>query len=185
MCQACKGVSTTIEQCFDISLDLGDKQRLWGPPKSLIDCLEHFTRAEHLGASEKIECSSCKSQQESTKQMSMRTLPIVASFHLKRFEHLDSANKKISTYISFPSELNLSPFMSKNNDTLEDYRYSLYAVINHIGSITGGHYTAYVRHQKDVWVKCDDHVITTVKLEEVLNSEGYILFYHKKLLEYE
>lgn len=87
VCQACKGVSTTIDPFWDISLDLGEAQQGCGPPKSLIDCLERFTRAEHLGSSAKIKCSSCKSYQESTKQLSMRTLPIVASFHLKRFEH--------------------------------------------------------------------------------------------------
>lgn len=88
VCQACKGVSTTIDPFWDISLDLGEAHHPGiGPPKSLIDCLERFTRAEHLGSSAKIKCSSCKSYQESTKQLSMRTLPIVASFHLKRFEH--------------------------------------------------------------------------------------------------
>jgi ubiquitin C-terminal hydrolase len=80
-------VSTTIDPFWDISLDLGEAHQGYGPPKSLIHCLERFTRAEHLGSSAKIKCSTCKSYQESTKQLSMRTLPVVASFHLKRFEH--------------------------------------------------------------------------------------------------
>lgn len=187
VCQACNGVSTTIDPFWDISLDLGEVHNGCGPPKSLVDCLERFTRAEHLGSSAKIKCSACKTYQESTKQLSMRTLPIVASFHLKRFEHSSLVNKKISTFISFPAELNMTPFMSKNNDDdgNGDFRYSLYAVINHIGSLKAGHYTAYVRHQKDVWVKCDDHIITTATLKQVLDSEGYMLFYHKKVLEYE
>lgn len=68
----------------------------------------------------------------------------------------------------------MTPFMSsKNSDKFSgDYRYSLYAVINHIGSLDAGHYTAYVRHQKDIWVKCDDHIITTATLKQVLDSEG-------------
>ncbi|XP_050095465.1 ubiquitin carboxyl-terminal hydrolase nonstop isoform X2 [Anopheles aquasalis] len=246
VCQACNGVSTTIDPFWDISLDLGESGTggYGGPPKSLIDCLERFTRAEHLGSSAKIKCSSCMSYQESTKQLSMRTLPIVASFHLKRFEHSSQIDKKISTFISFPSELDMTPFMSQKKkmdphhhhhhhqqphkhsvasnggsggtesrrpgasggDTMEDtsestrsshhqtvttssdtadFRYSLYAVINHVGTLDAGHYTAYVRHQKDIWVKCDDHIITTATLKQVLDSEGYLLFYHKKILEYE
>lgn len=208
VCQACKGVSTTIDPFWDISLDLGEAHHPGcGPPKSLIDCLERFTRAEHLGSSAKIKCSSCKSYQESTKQLSMRTLPIVASFHLKRFEHSSLIDKKISTFISFPPELDMTPFMSAckkpstqqqhqrtgtsskdsdcdttttNNRTINnskklgcgDYRYSLYAVINHVGTLDAGHYTAYVRHHKDIWVKCDDHIITTATLKQVLDSEG-------------
>ncbi|KFB51299.1 hypothetical protein ZHAS_00019351 [Anopheles sinensis] len=247
VCQACNGVSTTIDPFWDISLDLGESsnsQGYGGPPKSLIDCLERFTRAEHLGSSAKIKCNTCKSYQESTKQLSMRTLPIVASFHLKRFEHSSLIDKKISTFISFPSELDMTPFMSqKKSDQQQnplpggadrkasshstdnvgangssttatmagasssqgdedrgsngggngsqhsrdtaDFRYSLYAVINHVGTLDAGHYTAYVRHQKDIWVKCDDHIITTATLKQVLDSEGYLLFYHKKILEYE
>lgn len=175
VCQSCQGVSTTIDPFWDISLDLGEAQQGCGPPKSLIDCLERFTRAEHLGSSAKIKCSSCKTYQESTKQLSMRTLPIVASFHLKRFEHSSSVNKKISTFISFPSELDMTPFMAQRmkDDRSGDCRYSLYAVINHIGSLDIGHYTAYVRHHKDVWVKCDDHIITLATLKQVLDSEGY------------
>lgn len=116
VCQACKGVSTTIDPFWDISLDLGETHHTGiGPPKSLIDCLERFTRAEHLGSSAKIKCSSCKSYQESTKQLSMRTLPIVASFHLKRFEHSSLVNlffhleKKIVCYkqkFSFRARIN-------------------------------------------------------------------------------
>ncbi|XP_052869673.1 ubiquitin carboxyl-terminal hydrolase nonstop isoform X2 [Anopheles cruzii] len=188
VCQACNGVSTTIDPFWDISLDLGESSSgggYGGPPKSLIDCLERFTRAEHLGSSAKIKCSSCMSYQESTKQLSMRTLPIVASFHLKRFEHSSLIDKKISTFISFPSELDMTPFMSQKKSDTADFRYSLYAVINHVGTLDAGHYTAYVRHQKDIWVKCDDHIITTATLKQVLDSEGYLLFYHKKILEYE
>lgn len=90
-----RGVSTTIDPFWDISLDLGPslhlKQQILTnaqphgevEPKSLIDCLERFTRAEHLGSTAKIKCNSCQSYQESTKQLTMKKLPIVASFHLK------------------------------------------------------------------------------------------------------
>ena len=42
-----------------------------------------FTRPEHLGSSAKIKCSHCRSYQESTKQLTMKKLPLVACFHLK------------------------------------------------------------------------------------------------------
>lgn len=108
---------------------------------------------------------------------------------------------KLKKSISFPPELDMTPFMSayrkhpdgsaKSSSTnskersttgeseskrprllCSDYRYSLYAVINHVGTLDAGHYTAYVRHHKDIWVKCDDHIITTATLKQVLDSEG-------------
>ena len=101
------GVSTTVDPFWDISLDLGpspsskmgnspnshsgraaeivvgSKENSISTPTSLVDCLERFTRPEHLGSSAKIKCSRCLSYQESTKQLTMKKLPIVASFHLK------------------------------------------------------------------------------------------------------
>lgn len=104
-----RGVSTTIDPFWDISLDLGttprsgnnvnddssfasvgsdiplsnDSKQVNNGPTTLIDCLERFTRAEHLGSSAKIKCNNCQSYQESTKQLTMKKLPVVASFHLK------------------------------------------------------------------------------------------------------
>lgn len=83
---------------------------------------------------------------------------------------------KVSTSISFPEMLDMTPFMSPSETSFpipSDNRYSLFAVINHLGTaIDGGHYTAYVRQQKNYWYKCDDHVITRATLKEVLDSEG-------------
>ena len=48
----------------------------------------------------------------------MKKLPIVASFHLKRFEHSTKLHKKITTRIAFPEKLNMTPFVSyKRNNT--------------------------------------------------------------------
>ncbi|KAG1704425.1 Ubiquitin carboxyl-terminal hydrolase 22 [Nymphon striatum] len=219
VCQACKGVSTTIDPFWDISLDLGTHHATQatngstsGPksnssdsngteicqngetaPTTLLDCLERFTRPEHLGSAAKIKCSSCHSYQESTKQLTMKKLPVVVSFHLKRFEHSTRFHKKISTFISFPQYLDMTPFMSTRrnicnngvNSSFADNIYSLFAVVNHIGTIESGHYTAYIRQHRDQWFKCDDHLITQASVQDVLDSEGYLLFYHKQILEYE
>ncbi|XP_006813337.1 ubiquitin carboxyl-terminal hydrolase 22-like [Saccoglossus kowalevskii] len=168
-------------------------------PTSLLDCLRRFTKPEHLGSHAKIKCCKCQSYQESTKQLTMKKLPIVACFHLKRFEHSNKFRKKISTYISFPNELDMTPFMSPyrrqnglNNNIQEmdifstsENKYTLFAVVNHIGTIDSGHYTCFVRQHKDQWFRCDDAVITKVAQQNVLDSEGYLLFYHKQVLEYE
>jgi len=55
---------------------------------------------------------------------------------------------------------------------IADNRYSLFAVINHEGSLETGHYTAFIRQQRDQWFKCNDHLITRAKLKDVLTSEG-------------
>ncbi|CAG0898794.1 unnamed protein product [Darwinula stevensoni] len=63
--------------------------------------------------------------------------------------------------------------------------YYLFAVVNHIGGIRGGHYVVYIRQHQDQWFKCNDELITCANISQVLNTEGYLLFYHKRILEYE
>eukprot|EP00058_Branchiostoma_floridae_P010280 XP_002595768.1 hypothetical protein BRAFLDRAFT_117567 [Branchiostoma floridae] len=160
-----------------------------------------FTRPEHLGSSAKIKCSHCHSYQESTKQLTMKKLPVVACFHLKRFEHSTKFRRKISTFVSFPVELDLTPFMAHRRNGLDTFsispgemcptpasnenRYSLFAVVNHRGSIDSGHYTCFIRQHRDQWFRCEDDIITKATVADVVNSEGYLLFYHKQLVEYE
>ncbi|XP_023616722.1 ubiquitin carboxyl-terminal hydrolase 27 [Myotis lucifugus] len=214
-CQACHGVSTTIDPCWDISLDLpGSCTSFWpmSPGRessvngeshipgttTLTDCLRRFTRPEHLGSSAKIKCGSCQSYQESTKQLMMNKLPVVACFHFKRFEHSAKQRRKITTYISFPLELDMTPFMASSKESRmngqlqlptssgnDENKYSLFAVVNHQGTLESGHYTSFIRHHKDQWFKCDDAVITKASIKDVLDSEGYLLFYHKQVLEHE
>lgn len=53
-------------------------------------------------------------------------------------------------------------------------RYSLFAVVNHQGTLESGHYTSFIRQHKDQWFKCDDAIITKASIEDVLDSEGYV-----------
>lgn len=46
----------------------------------------------------------------------MKKLPIVACFHFKRFEHSSRLHKKISTHVSFPETLDMTPFMSNRRN---------------------------------------------------------------------
>ncbi|MBN3311352.1 UB22A hydrolase, partial [Atractosteus spatula] len=204
-CQVCHGVSTTIDPFWDISLDLpGSSAPFWplspgsdggvvngeshlSGATTLTDCLRRFTRPEHLGSSAKIKCSGCHSYQESTKQLTMKKLPIVACFHLKRFEHSAKLRRKITTYVSFPLELDMTPFMASSKESRmngqyqqpvdslnNDNKYSLFAVVNHQGTLESGHYTSFIRQHKDQWFKCDDAIITKASIKDVLDSEGYV-----------
>lgn len=51
-------------------------------------------------------------------------------------------------------------------------RYSLFAVVNHQGTLESGHYTSFIRQHRDQWFKCDDAVITKATIKDVLDSEG-------------
>lgn len=62
--------------------------------------------------------------------------------------------------------------------------YTLDGVVNHHGSLTGGHYTAFTRKQagRDAWVLFNDDEIEEASLSEVADSEEYLLLYRKQPL---
>lgn len=65
------------------------------------------------------------------------------------------------------------------------FRYKLYAVANHYGNLTTGHYTSYVRKLSDHkkkrdWCYFDDAKVTyDCKESQVLNKNAYCLFYQR------
>lgn len=60
------------------------------------------------------------------------------------------------------------------------FRYSLFAVVNHQGTLESGHYTSYIRQHKDQWFKCDDAIITKANIKDMLDSEGCVAIRFRK-----
>lgn len=58
-------------------------------------------------------------------------------------------------------------------------KYFLFVVINYYGILESGYYISFVRQEKDQWFSCDDVVVIKVIMEELFNSEGYLLFYYR------
>lgn len=59
---------------------------------------------------------------------------------------------KVNKLVNFPIQLNIAPFCSKRSQNLPTFEpgqskvlYSLYGIVEHSGSIHGGHYVAYVK----------------------------------------
>ncbi|KAI0496577.1 hypothetical protein KFK09_022897 [Dendrobium nobile] len=223
-CSMCGYTSTTYDPCMDISLNLdysndslkssssnshvcnGESDYFFPTQKygmsTLLGCLEHFTRPERLGSDQKLFCQHCQVKQESIKQLSIRKLPLVACFHIKRFEHSLQRNmaKKIDRYVQFPFYLDMVPFLSSSilrsrfgnrissitdGDSDADMEltseFEIFAVITHSGKLDSGHYTTYLR-QNNQWYKCDDSWITLVSENIVRASQAYMLFYVQKIL---
>ncbi len=134
VCGRCGGVSTAIDPFVDISLELPPaeaEQRSSGGESadcapggdgssatSLGACLRRFTRAELLGAAERVACAACGSPQPgSSKQLSFASAPPALCLHLKRFAHAGGAGAaraaKLDAHVSFPLDcLDLAPFLA-------------------------------------------------------------------------
>ena len=65
----------------------------------------------------KIHYSHCDRNQESTKQLTLQKLPVVAAFHLKRFENSTRVHKKITTREDSTEIIDTTPFITGSQDT--------------------------------------------------------------------
>lgn len=78
----------------------------------------------------------------STKQYLISRVPAVLILHLKRFQAQRVDFRKVTRHVSFPILLDLAP-ICKNHKKARIY--ALYGVVEHSGTIHGGHYVAYVK----------------------------------------
>merc|ERR1712183_179894 len=56
--------------------------------------------------------------------------------------------------------------------------YHLYGVVNHIGGMGSGHYTAYVKCCGR-WFCCNDERVYAISEEDVVSANAYLLFYER------
>eukprot|EP00656_Telonema_subtile_P027887 TRINITY_DN3007_c0_g1_i10.p1 TRINITY_DN3007_c0_g1~~TRINITY_DN3007_c0_g1_i10.p1 ORF type:complete len:389 (+),score=92.74 TRINITY_DN3007_c0_g1_i10:1313-2479(+) len=144
---------------------------------TLDECVSEFVAPEILGEEDAWNCPNCKVPRMVTKTMGFQSLPPVLIIHLKRFYHSMTRRGKISSQIEFPLEGLQFPGSAAS--------YTLYGVINHFGSLSGGHYTAYARpsmpteDRDDSWYDFNDSRVTKIEASKVVNPAAYLLFYRR------
>uniref|UniRef100_A0A6Q2Y9Y5 Ubiquitin carboxyl-terminal hydrolase n=1 Tax=Esox lucius TaxID=8010 RepID=A0A6Q2Y9Y5_ESOLU len=195
---------------------------------SVQSCLHQFTSVELLMGNNKLLCESCTERRQkqlrksssaekktekvytsARKQMLISILPPVVTLHLKRFHQAGMNVRKVNRHVDFPLILDLAPFCSascKNLAAGDRVLYSLYGIVEHSGSMRGGHYTAYVKVRspqrraslhitmktfseipeasstaQGQWVYVSDTNVQAVPESRVLNSQAYLLFYEEVL----
>ncbi|TSN21192.1 Ubiquitin carboxyl-terminal hydrolase 45 [Bagarius yarrelli] len=170
---------------------------------SVQSCLHQFTSIELLMGNNKLLCENCTERRNkhrrsgdkkvekvytsARKQMLISVLPPVVTLHLKRFHQAGMNLRKVNRHVDFPLHLDLAPFCSASCKSLgsgEQVLYSLYGIVEHSGSMRGGHYTAYVKAMSPSpgqWVYVSDTSVQTVPESRVLNSQAYLLFYEELL----
>ncbi|XP_019499185.1 PREDICTED: ubiquitin carboxyl-terminal hydrolase 45 [Hipposideros armiger] len=194
---------------------------------SVQSCLYQFTSMELLMGNNKLLCENCtekkrKYQGESStaekkaegiytnarKQLLISAVPAILILHLKRFHQAGLSLRKVNRHVDFPLTLDLAPFCSatcKNVSAGEKVLYGLYGIVEHSGSMRGGHYTAYVKvrapswkllehitGKKNVsglkepdsesagqWVHVSDTYVQAVPESRALSAQAYLLFYER------
>lgn len=95
--------------------------------------------------------------------------------------------------VDFPVEgLDMSPYMDKEKHLLtqcirgtesrpDNNLYDLYAVCNHLGSMSAGHYIAVCKNPVDgQWYSYDDFRVDKIPEQEIRTKSAYLLFYARR-----
>ncbi|KAL6259987.1 hypothetical protein P5V15_009895 [Pogonomyrmex californicus] len=122
---------------------------------SVESCLNQFTALELMTGSNKVVCEACTAREKktqegpskmvctsSTKQYLISQVPPILILHLKRFQTQRVGFRKVFKHVSFPMLLDLAPVCTNHK---KSRLYSLYGVVEHSGTVHGGHYVAYVK----------------------------------------
>lgn len=149
----------------------------------ITDCLELFRLEEKLEQDNCWYCNVCKKHQEATVKMQIYRPPVYLIVHLKRFKAKDGnkllgfmSNRKNENLVNYPLELDLSDFVLGNYPS----KYELFAINQHYGSLSGGHYTAICKNQ-DLWLEFDDDSVKKASSRDIVTNAAYLLFYKLKV----
>lgn len=153
---------------------IGETLGFSGNPVLLEKCLEAFCSPEILDGKDRYWCEKCKQHVASTKTLTISRAPEILCIQLKRFKHEGYFSSKINTQVIFPIEgLELKPFLNDQSS----HKYDLFGFISHRGSINGGHYVSYCKHESGQWLEYDDSYVTPFAEKDIANVQAYILFY--------
>ncbi|XP_049541601.1 ubiquitin carboxyl-terminal hydrolase 45 [Anopheles darlingi] len=130
---------------------------------SVQSCFNNFTAVELMTGNNKVTCDACTERingkggkdvkTNATKQYLISVPPAVLILHLKRFQAgLRGMSRKLTKPVAFPFVLDIAPFCGSKVKRAAHIRpgqkkilYALYGIVEHSGSMHGGHYVAYVK----------------------------------------
>ncbi|KEP52774.1 ubiquitin carboxyl-terminal hydrolase [Rhizoctonia solani 123E] len=194
-CLTCGQTSTTYNAFLNLSVPIPAAKGVTRLP--LDECIKALVGREVMDNEDAWHCPRCKTARRAAKQLTFSRMPPVLIIHLKRFSFKGPFTDKLETLVEFPlKDLDLTNYMpppltpNMDKDGLErfspqdpraqipPYKYELYGVANHFGSLSSGHYTAFVK-SRGKWMYCDDSRITPAEPKEVVGKPAYILFYKR------
>ncbi|KAK9238044.1 hypothetical protein V1525DRAFT_402285 [Lipomyces kononenkoae] len=190
-CMECRFTSTTYNPFSFLSLPLAP-----GKSVTLEQCFDLFVAEEVLDHDDAWYCPQCKQQRKATKALRIARLPVILIIHLKRFKVSGPWSNKLDNFVKFPlRDLDLTRYWPNYRsedkvwldkfphaaDQQPPFQYNLYGVVNHYGSVRGGHYTAFAHKNNKGWLIFDDSRVAMCPIERVVSKDAYVLFYERDL----
>lgn len=146
----------------------------------LYQCFDKFVESETLSGDNAWYNEKKDIKENVVKTLGFWNFPKILVIALKRFS--PDGSKKMDGIVQFPlTNLDLSTYVKGYHP--QQYVYDLFGVCNHIGGVSGGHYTAFVKNYSDNWVHYNDQLVEEIPVHAsstIITPMAYCLFYRKK-----
>lgn len=180
----------TSDRCNNINVDM-NKDTTKDLQGYINQYSESFTVPDHY-------CENCGAATGLQVTTVVSRLPPLVCVRLGRVKNIgrDDANiVKIETPFSFPQNLDLSPLLTEptgGQGPDDQVLYELYGVVAHLGSVSDGHYIAYVQDGKKWYLDTDSHttpcswecVQRTYQKRSPFCAVAHMLMYRKKVADF-
>jgi len=142
---------------------------------NLYDCIDVFSQSETMEGDNAWFNEKTGEKEDVSKKMTFWNFPKILVIVLKRFSA--TGTHKMDQLVDFPLEgLDLSKYVRGYNP--KTFIYDLYGVCNHIGGVSGGHYTAFVKNADAQWIHFNDSSVEKVSDSRmIVTPMAYCLFY--------
>lgn len=164
-------LTTTYENMYAIDLPLTSL--------NVKDCLRDYFSDEHLNEENDNQyfCDKTQSYINVVKRTTFFHGSKYLIIQLKRWNHNLKKNQRIIHY-DVNEDLEMSDYLSSPKTGF--INYEIFAIINHSGSIFGGHYTSIVKNANNKWYHYNDATITEIPENKILGNKNYCLVYRLK-----
>ncbi|XP_059932886.1 uncharacterized protein si:ch211-212k18.13 isoform X9 [Gadus macrocephalus] len=137
------------------------------------DGLKRFFSQSKLTGDNQVYCDECAVKADTTTECAVELYPKVLVLLLKRFEfsYYEMDYVKNDCPVDVPLDIEMAKGAS----------YELYATVDHVGDLRGGHYTATIQSPDDGWYDFNDSWVTPKNnFNPEWSQNGYLLFYRKR-----
>ncbi|XP_023201533.1 ubiquitin carboxyl-terminal hydrolase 47-like [Xiphophorus maculatus] len=175
ICRECHSNTEDDVPFFFLSLPLMDSKN---GNFSVNDGIQEFLKDAEFYGEDQLYCDHCEDNRDTTVKYKLQHHPEILILLLKRFEYNYShmSYSKDSRPVDVCYTINLP----------ENQTYEMYAMVDHFGTLRGGHYTATIKpEEEDSWYEFNDSSVTLLgnqmlqrKFEK--SRSAHLLFYRKQ-----
>lgn len=166
----CNYQSYSFQKVLDLPLLLGNND--------IYDLLDDYFKKESIDFETK--CENCKKRKRRhIKETKISRPPNILILSFQRINW--RTQRKNNCKVTFYEELNIQRYIDEECGHGNEYKYTLYGIGNHSGTINFGHYYAYIKLNNKTWYEFNDSMVSKIGYIDTNSSNAYTLFYKKKI----